>query len=720
MVYTPVCAYYVTETPKAVYVLRVYVDDRKHLRFSLGALNTAEEREIYLCSYFEPMLRNVSHEDFFARMNKFGKITPNGNFILKNTSDEPVYLAIRCAYEGDLTDRYQTTAKNDFLRNKGGNLTNAACLRSGHIDTVHEKTNTTDVSVACDMLRFTLPENGFVQISYEAALFTDEAEAIDFIDAVCDASEEEEALKKRRVSEQEEFENTGILFEDWHTDKIHPKVLNNFLECVKRQVSLCALGKNYAGEFLGIRDVFQQLELSLIWQKDLSRAQLVRVMNYILEDGRPPRQTTVTQGEGQLPKMDLRPFIDQGFWIISAFHTYLSYTDDLSILREDCGYYRVESTYGPLSLSAERDSVLEHLIRIMGFLTSNIDPDTGCVRALYGDWNDALDGLGGTTDPTKEFGNGVSVMATLQMYLSFSHMIEILEQTGGYEANVSEYRTLQNTVAEGFAKYALLTDEQGVTRIAHGWGEDRKYYVGSYCDYDKKGRISLTANAFFAISGIVERFPERKEDIVKNILSLDTRFGLLTFDTPFYPYAPEVGRISKITPGTYENSCTYVHAGTFGASALFLMGHSEDAWRVLEKAMVISHPHVTMSTFVMPNSYCIDGEFDFDGESMGDWYTGSGAVLMKNIIKYGFGIEPTLTDVKIFPSAHFPAASAKMKLCISGKSINIVYRNEGNRNRKILLNSEPCELISDSLKNTCGTSIPKSRLTDNMTVTVVD
>ena len=55
-----------------------------------------------------------------------------------------------------------------------------------------------------------------------------------------------------------------------------------------------------------------------------------------------------------------------------------------------------------------------------------------------------------------------------------------------------------------------------------------------------------------------------KEDIVNNILSLDTRFGLLTFDKPFAPNAPEVGRIGDITPGTYENACTYVHAGTFG------------------------------------------------------------------------------------------------------------------------------------------------------------
>ena len=42
-VFTPVCAYYVVETPKAVYALRTYVDEEKHIRFSVGALNLGEE-----------------------------------------------------------------------------------------------------------------------------------------------------------------------------------------------------------------------------------------------------------------------------------------------------------------------------------------------------------------------------------------------------------------------------------------------------------------------------------------------------------------------------------------------------------------------------------------------------------------------------------------------------------------------------------------------------
>ena len=39
------------------------------------------------------------------------------------------------------------------------------------------------------------------------------------------------------------------------------------------------------------------------------------------------------------------------------------------------------------------------------------------------------------------------------------------------------------------------------------------------------------------------------------------------------PENREAGRICDLTVGTYENACTYVHAGTFGAAALFITWH---------------------------------------------------------------------------------------------------------------------------------------------------
>ncbi len=721
-VFTPVCAYYIVETPKAVFGARIYVNEDKNLRFSVGAVNLGEEREIYLCSYFEPSLRYHPYEDFFKRMTKYGEHSPNGGYIIKgrNTNSDYDILAVNVTVEGEISQRYYTTAKNTYVGSKGGNVTNALALKKGCYVKQAEKTNTTDFPVVSDMIHFNFPRGGSCFIEYEMKITHDMQVAEDFINKKIDFTAQDKKLSAKKKTEKAVFEGTDIKFDGWKDGELHSDVVNSFLKCVQRQVSFCALGKNYAGEYLGVRDVFQQLESALIWQPKESRAQIVKVMNLILDDGRAPRQISFPTQTRPVPKMDLRPYIDQGFWIISTLYTYLAFTDDYTILDEICGYFKAEKTMGPIRLTEQKDSILRHLIRITDFLISNIDDKTHCIHALYGDWNDALDGLGKTKDKTKEFGDGVSVMATLQLYLSLGQMSEILKATTGNTELINKYDSLREIIAEGILKNAVVEDDNGRARMSHGWGEGQSYYVGSYKDYDGKSRISLTAHAFTAISGIIHNFPEIKDDIAKNIISLDSKYGLLTFSTPFDKYALEVGRISTITPGTYENSCSYVHAGTFGAMALFLLGYPKEAWDALTKAMVISHKNVTMTTFVMPNSYCRDDVYGFDGESMGDWYTGSGTVLIKDIIKSAFGIEPDLNGIKIAPAGYFPSEKAQISLKIKNCNVTVKYENKNSGSRKITLDGKELPLQFDSLRNINYAQIDKTDLSDNAVISITD
>ncbi len=721
-VFTPICVYYITETEGVVYVVKAFVNDQKHLRFSVGAVNLSEEKEIYLCAYFEPTLRDHPYEDFFKRMTKYGCRFDNGGYIIKTryTNVDYNYLAVNVSLNGEPKNRFFTTAKGDVLGIKGSNLTNATALKNGCFKKQTAKTNTTDFPIVADMVHVTLSANSFAELNYQLLFTQKEEAALEFVNKKIDYREEENYLEEKRKSENLCFQNAKINFNGWHNDKLHSNVVNSFLQYVKRQVSFCALSKNYAGPNLGIRDVFQQLESSLLWDPVSSRKQIVKVMNYILEDGRPPRQIAFPINENTIPKMDLRPFIDQGFWIISTLYTYLSFTDDYSILDEICGYFKVDKTYGPVRFTDQKDSVLRHLIRITDFLVSNIDAETNCIHALFGDWNDALDGLGRTKDKTKEFGNGVSVMATLQLYLALGQMSEILTHSGYDTELINRYKNIQKLVLNGIKENAIVKDENGKSRIVHGWGEDMSYYVGSFNDYDAKSRISLTANAFYAISGLSEAIPEIKTDIAENIISLDSKYGLKTFDEAFIGFAEEIGRLSTITPGTYENACAYVHAGTFGAMALFMMGYSKEAWSALEKAMVISHENATMSTFVMPNSYCSDNDYGFDGESMGDWYTGSGTVLIKNIIKCAFGIEPNLQGLKLLPAKYFPSKKAEISLKLKGFNVTVKYQNLNSENRKITLNGKELPLEFDSLRNIYYAQIDKAKLSDNSLIVVTD
>ncbi len=721
VIFTPVCAYYISETPNAIYAVRAHIDNNKHLRFSLAAVNTGEKRDIYLCGFFAPLL---SCGSVYGLMDAFGEHFDCGGYIIKYREKEVFdCVSANLAVTGNVTERYFTTSKRTILGRKGANLTNALAFKNGYFDMQVPKTNTADVPVIADMVHFSLEEGGFAQLDYEMFITNDQNAAYDFIGTPTDSEKENIALAEHKVAERKIFERTNIKFGDWHNDNLHSEVINKFLKCVQRQVSLCALGKNYVGPYLGIRDVFQQLESALIWQPSEARAQIVRVLDYILDDGRAPRQISFPTEDNPIPAFDLRPFIDQGFWIISTLHTYLAYTNDFSILDEICGYYRAENTYewgGRTPRSELSDSVLDHLIRITDFLLSNVDDKTHCVHALYGDWNDALNGLGKTKRNDREFGNGVSIMATLQLYLSLEQMCEILTRTGKHLDIVKKYRRVRAQISEGVTKNALLHGEDGTTRMIHGWGEDMAYFVGSYNDYDSQSRLSLTANSYCAISGIIKEFAEYKDDIAKNILSLDSKYGLRTFDKPFLDGVDKVGRICYITPGTYENACAYVHAGTFGIMALFLIGYSRDAWRLLEKAMVISHNNATRTTFVMPNSYCDSEEYSIDGESMGDWYTGSGTVLIKDIIKCGFGIEPTLSSLKISPTDYFPCKKAEIMLRLKGCNLCVRYENRGESVRKIYFNNKELPLAFDNIRNNYYAEIVDDELTAKSEILITD
>ncbi len=722
-VFTPACAYYITETEKAILAARVYIDCDKNIRLSLGAFNKAEEREIYLCAYMEPTLSDKMFDGIFSRMPRFAEIFDNGNYILSARQGNGMnYMNVNLETKGEITARYSSVAKNSFMGRKGANGTNATSLKSGSLLYEVKRLNTVDWTVACDMIHFKLPKDGFVSMNYMLTLSTSEEIAKQNLKKPVNADLADVALDKAQENEREIYANTKIEFiGNWKGEKLHANTVNSFLRCVQKQASFCALGKNYVGKFLGIRDVFQQLESALIWQPKECRAQIVKVMNYMLEDGRPPRQVAFPPMDGVLAEFDLRPFIDQGYWIISTLHTYLAYTDDYSILDEICGYYKAEKTYGPVEFSSVKDSLLCHALKITEFLLRNVDEVTGCQCILHGDWNDSLHALGKTDDPDKEFGTGVSLMATFQLYLALSQMTEIIEKTTADETLLKKYARYKENLVKGVLKYAVVENEEGLKRVVHGWGDKQSFYVGSYNDFDGKSRISLTSNAFAANSGMIYEFPELKDDIAKTILKTDTRFGLLTFDEAFEPKdAPYVGGVANITAGTYENKCTYVHAGTFGIMALFLMGYAKEAWDVLEKTMVISHENVTLTSFAMPNSYCQDDYYGFNGESMGDWYTGSGTVLVKEIIKCAFGVEPSLNSLKIAPANYFPTDKAEISLNIGKNSVTVKYCNQKSKKRRILFNGAETDLLFDAVRNIYYIEVEKTLLKDNNIIEVID
>lgn len=720
VVYSFRYAYYISDTKDVTFAVRVHVSRDKHIHFAYTAINKSKSRQsFYMLSNFDAWLFYRNTGGNYDVMNRFSKVLDNGNFMLRSYED--CMVVSRDALGKQPDKEYITTNKNDVLGKSGRLMNNADCLKNGEFKHQYKAANSIGTPVCADCAHYTLESGESVRREYEIIYRHSLKELEPFYTVKPEFEKIDAELQADNDAEYAKFDNMKTNFADY-TGKLNPKVLNKFVRNIQKQVSLCALGKNYAGAFMGVRDVMQQLESSLIWQPAESRRQFVTALNYILEEGRPPRQYSVSDDPNGIPPFDLRKFIDQGVWIISTLYTYLSFTDDWSVLDEKCGYFVAnENNTAVIAKSKTVDTVLDHIVKIADFLCSNVDEKTGCLHSLFGDWNDALDGLGKTTDKSREYGTGCSVMASLQLYQNCREMCEILEHTGKYTEKISEYKKISDGLKSGLARYAVDTNSDGECRVIHGWGDNLSYKIGSWHDPDGNARVSCTANSFWAISDMIRNDPSMKQSIMKSFKCLDSKYGIMTFDKAFpldmFKY---VGRIANITPGTYENAGTYVHATMFAVAALFIMGESKEAWRQFELGTVLSHQNCTKSPFVMPNSYFRNENWCIDGQSFFDWYTGSGTVFIKNIVKYGFGICPNLDGLVIQTAATMPTTDASINVNVKGHPVTLKYINKNAGNRTFEINGKPASGTFDPLMNTPKIFIPTSDITDNMVITVTD
>ena len=237
---------------------------------------------------------------------------------------------------------------------------------------------------------------------------------------------------------------------------------------------------------VGIRDVFQALEGLLYYRPEASRDKMIEALGFTTPNGRCLRQYSLPSKGGEAGAADIRKFIDQGVWVVTAIHTYLQYTGDMDFLEEEVGYHEIlDEDSHSIAPVEEKDSVLQHLLQIMKYLDSKRDHEgTKLLRILYGDWNDALDGLGIAKDQKKDFGTGVSIMATLQYYQNCLEMIQILERfyPNAYEKEIERFHIIRKEIRGNLIHHAIDVDENNTKRIVHGWGDEKSYFVGSKCD----------------------------------------------------------------------------------------------------------------------------------------------------------------------------------------------------------------------------------------------
>jgi cellobiose phosphorylase len=704
-VFAPSAVYYLTEAGHLRFGIRVFLSKSRELCFSIHMHNRSDNPVSLMTScYFNPYLRHQlfeTSEDIWFREIRLEepayaadmpvfRLMVNQDRTRTESITHTGILRRQCTAGagGRCTRHEETTSRLQYVGGIRNDLHYPRSVVNGTFGSDPlSVTAFTDMAVMGDLLQWELSPGGTARVDMVFTWHQEDghkavelSNAIDpeGLDTTCDALKEGELMRQQGLA---------ISLSDSADQRFNPDVFNPFIHHLRKQVEFCSLIKGYIQlspmSLIGIRDVFQAIEGLLFWEPAAAEEKMIEALGFTTPQGRCFRQYSLP-ANGQPGRMDLRPFIDQGAWVISTVYTYLKVTGQAGFLSAQCGYYTIiDEKNGQVQPMDDRDSVLEHLIRIMDFLLDHRDTgQTGCVRAMYGDWNDALDGLGVSRDPDKEYGSGVSVMATLQVYQNTREMISMLEQVDAqhFAAKIKAYRQARAALEQALLDYAVVENDRGEKRILHGWGDARSYLVGSFDDPDHQARDGLTSNAFWVLSGMYERYPEFHDTILAAFERLDSKYGFKTFEPGFAPNTPGVGRIPKLPIGTAENAGAYIHATAFAIMALFHMGCPEKAWEQLYKILPFTDIHANLShtPFVMPNSYGFNPEKNIDGENMNDWQTGSSNVVLKLLIRYVFGFEPMENGCWIQPAAWCPFNAFDFSIRYRQCMLHITWRRQAS------------------------------------------
>jgi len=745
--------WFITETADWTAAVRVFVHQPApgdvSIGFSVHLTSVADAPlDMYASAYINPFCRHqfgpTSEDRWFKKIEvrsdpKGASLPP---FVVSVNEDPSRFRSItnhalvrRRAGAGSggelvLDSAQVCTSRLGYMGGPRIGLGQAMSLRSGGFERDVPVTVFHDNAVAGDLNRFCLAPRTWLRLDYLLSFPDSGDDLVESMRRPISGRTLDDAHGRVRADVAGAEHDIDLHVDGCRLPGIDDATFNGFVPFLLAQVRVCAETRGYMqpapNSLIGIRDVFQALEGYLYDRPRAARRKMIEALGFVLVDGRCPRQYSLPVN-GQPGRADLREFIDQGVWIVSTVYACLAVTGDAGFLDETVGYHDMtDANETAIAPGAERDSVLEHLLRIMGYLARQRDPATGLVLALYGDWNDALDGLGITAEPGRRFGTGVSVMASLQVYRNCAEIIEILRRCrpGQYAERITELSRVREELRAGLLRYAVHRQD-GRHRLVHGWGDNRSYHVGSFRDSDGQARDGLTSNAFWVLCGMLSEPPDLRGDILAAFERLDSPFGLKTFHPGFSPDAPGVGRIPRLPLGTAENGAAYLHATLFGVAALFAMGEPRRAWDQIAKILPFAPHHMELShsPFVVPNSYVYNRELNLTGQSMNDWQTGSSNVLLKALIRGAIGFLPNFDVLRLAPAAWLPFESYRFAARAHGRRITIHY-SRGDLSRRVFrLNGGTVDAVCfDPSTSAWAADVPYDRLreTDENVIEIVD
>lgn len=406
----------------------------------------------------------------------------------------------------------------------------------------------------------------------------------------------------------------------------------------KTQVQLCAeFGRDGAR---GFRDALQDAWAISTFNAELARGKILEALRHQFSGGWTLR--------GWMP-VNERRYSEGPTWIAPAVTSYIKVTGRLDILEEVVPFY-----------DAGEGSVLEHLLRGLRHLHEDRG-ERGLCRAHRGDWNDSLDWMG-------RGGKGESVMTSMGLYNS-------LRLTGELALEVLGDRSLAAEMA-GRAEEIRRAVEQ------KAWDGD--WYLQGYADSGRRvgsqenrsGKIYLPPQAWAILSGLAS--PERAARCAESALGLlESDHGCLVSSPAYTEADPDVGRLTVILPGTYENASPYCHGTAFMIAALARLGRADDALRLYRKVLPDGPGHPSEVSGVEPwaftNQYLGPDNLR-SGFAVSGWITGTAGWMYHDLLEEILGVRADYRGLRLAPRLPTAWREASVEIELRGTRYAIEIR----------------------------------------------
>lgn len=382
---------------------------------------------------------------------------------------------------------------------------------------------------------------------------------------------------------------------------------------LKYQLSLC--GRWVRGYGYGFRDILQDAEALFLLNPEQARNNMLKALRHQYKEG------NAVRAWGPLDKRDYK---DSPVWIIFTLAAYLKETGDMSILEKEIDF-----------LDEGRATVYEHSLRAVRYLYNDRGKHELC-HIGDGDWSDSLDEAG-----TK--GKGESVWLSMALFRALNLMEELANKIGDKET--SQEMALKASKLKGWIN-------------KYGW--DGGWYLRAYDDEGEpigsakceEGKIYLNPQTWAILSGVADG--ERVKKCLNVIdRQLYTELGPITLTPTYTQYRNNIGRISALLPGMWENAAVYNHACTFKILADCVIGRGNKALETIKKFIPSNRANLCNKSdnepYVFPSFYIGPANPLRAGESITSWITATAGWMFRIVTEWMLGIRPEYEGLRIDP-----------------------------------------------------------------------